>query len=455
MSELSELEEEAPKIVVKPPGLKSKRIVKRELMHLAPGYSGAYEKIALVAEEARGSTVKDVDGNVYIDFTAGVSVVNIGHSHPKLVQAVKAEVERLQNVYALTMPTRQKALEKLISILPEGVNRVFFLSGGAEAIEHAIKLAKAATKKFEFISFFGGFHGKSSGAISASCLAGGKRGFGPLLPGFLHAPYAYCYRCSFGLTHPDCGLKCLQYLDELLTFASTGNLAGVIVEPVQGASGCVIPPKGFITGIKELCERNQALMIVDEIFTGFGRTGKLWGIEHYGITPDIMALGKGLGSGIPISAVAAREEIMKTQLWSRPYVYSTTFGGNPISCAAALASMEVLLEERLHENAAKLGQYLTKRLDEMRSHHKLIGNVQSIGLHGGVELVRDQKTKKPASEETALTVKKALEKGLLVIPGGSWDQVVRITPPLCITKELLERGLNILEESISEVEHGL
>ncbi|MEM2897227.1 MAG: aminotransferase class III-fold pyridoxal phosphate-dependent enzyme, partial [Candidatus Bathyarchaeia archaeon] len=258
---------------------------------------------------------------------------------------------------------------------------------------------------------------------------GSRKGFGPLLPGFLHSPYAYCYRCSFGLEYPDCGLNCVRFLEDIVQYQSTGSIAGLVVEPIQVAFGSVVPPREFMIEIEKFCKEQGILLMIDEISTGLGRTGKLWGIEHYGIQPDVMTLGKAVGGGIPISVVAAKEEIMKAELWARPYASSTTFGGNPIACAAASAAIEAILEENLIENAAKVGEAMLKRLKEMKDEHILIGDVRGIGLLAGIELVKDRKSKKPAVEETELVLRKALEKGLLVHSAG-FENVLRLVPPL-------------------------
>jgi 4-aminobutyrate aminotransferase len=452
------LEEKAyssiPRILVKPPGPKVKSLVEEELKYYAPGYSGIYYKIPMAFDEAKGAIVKDLDGNIYIDFTSGVLVCSPGHSHPKVVNAIKNQVEKLQNIYPFCTEARLRLLKKLSEILPKNLKRMFFMSGGAEALEHAMKLAKAYTKKYEFISFFGGFHGKSHGALSLSCLPGSRKGFGPLLYGFLHAPYAYCYRCSFGLEYPSCNLNCVRFLEDLVQYQSTGSIAGLVIEPIQVAFGSVVPPKEFIVEVAKFCKEQGILLMVDEISTGLGRTGKLWGIEHYGVQPDIMTLGKAIGGGIPISVVAAKEEIVNAELWARPYASSTTFGGNPIACAAASAAIEAILEENLIENAAKVGEAMLKRLKEMKEEHELIGDVRGVGLLAGIELVEDQKSKKPAIKETELVLRKALEKGLLIHSAG-FENVLRIVPPLCISMELMEKGLEIISEAIKEVEKSI
>ena len=447
----------SPSIVVKPPGPKSQAIFEKETKHMSSACSAASRFLGVVFEEGKGVTLRDVDGNTFLDFESGIVIMNTGHSHPRVTEAIKAQLDKLVNVYDYATPQRYELLEKLSEITPQqalSVSHMF--TTGAEAVEGAIKLAKAHTGKHEFIAFHQAFHGKTAGAVSLTCLPKMSRlGFGPMLPGIIHVPYAYCYRCAFKQEYPNCGLYCVEYMREATELQSTGSLAAVFAEPIQGAGGPVVPPVEFLQELKKFCEEKNALYIDDEILAGFGRSGKIWAIEHSDVVPDVMTIGKGLASGIPTSVVVARKEIMQSETWAQPNVASSTFGGNPVAVAACLASIDVLLKEKLCENAEKVGAYLLERLQEMKTRHRLIGDVRGRGLLIGVELVKDQRTKEPATEESRTFFKRSFEKGVLVGTAGPWSNIVRIAPPLIVTKETVDVGLEILDKALAEVEHEI
>ncbi len=449
---------ETCRIVAKPPGPKSLEIFEREIQYASPGYSKQFSNLRVVFEEGKGALLRDVDGNVFIDFVAGVVVVNTGHSHPKVIKALTDQARSLINIWDMATPTRYKLYEKISQIVPGDLKTIQLFSGGSESAEAAMKLAKSYTKRYEIATFHGDFHGKTTGSMGASPSPRmGRIGFGPLLTGFIYAPSGYCYRCAFKMEYPGCGVYCAEYLGQVIELESTGSLAAVIAEPIPSSGGgvAVYQPE-FFKKVKALCEEQGALFIDDEILAGFGRTGKMFAIEHWGVDPDIMVAGKGIASGMPCGAVISREEIMKSPPWSVPGSASTTFGGNPLVVAAALASIEVILEEKLTERARVEGEYMLKRLREMQESHQLIGDVRGKGLLIGVELVKDRATKSPGIEETFLVQRKALEGGLFLGLAGSrkWTNVIRITPPLVITRELIDNGLDILDAALKEAERS-
>lgn len=455
---------EAPKIVAKPPGPKSIEVLKKVNQyvphHVYERRSGVptivkstkgwvntpyiFQAITspIVWDTGRGATIRDVDGNIFIDFSAGWHAASTGHSHPKVVQAVKEVIDNLVNTDSWSFELQAVAAKKFVEIAPKGLNKTFFQCSGTEAVEQACKLARFVTKKTEIISLHYHYHG--SGYLASSLTGFPQvRDFGPYPAGVLHAPTPYCYRCSFKQEYPKCDFLCLDYVDEVIKAESPKNMAAVILEPWSRHGGT---PEGYLARLKEICEENNILLIADEITCGFGRTGKWWACDWEGVVPDILCSAKGLSSGFPASAVIASAEMMD-QLPSG--CQASSFGMGPISCAAVSATIDVMKEMKLVENAAVVGNYVKKRLLEMKEDHKLIGNVVSKGLEPMLELVKDRKTKEPAIEETKKVFTKALEKGLLTYETGWW------TPPLVLTRKLAEKGLDILEESISEVEREL
>jgi len=452
-----------PKIVVPPPGPKSAEIA--EILAKYESTAGSamiLGKVPVAWKQARGANIVDADDNIYVDFTSAFFVANAGHAHPEIVDAIKKQVDVLMYTQGAASPhmLRAQLAKRLVEMTSPGrLARVHIASTGAEAVEIAMKFAKAFTGAFEILAFHGGFHGKTQGALSLSTARHLREVFLPLLPGAIHAPYAYCYRCVFGREYPDCGMHCLSYVEYLLKSPASGvdRLAAIIVEPVQGYGGIIVPPDEFVAGLRRICNEHGIVLILDEIITGFGRTGKLFGYQHSNAEPDLLVLAKGMASGFPVSAVLATEEIMRspkimpTATEFLPRVTST-FMGYPVGCAAALASIDVITRERLAERAAELGLQLKKRLQEMEEEHKIIGETRSKGLMAGIELVKDKKSKKPASKETVEAVQEAYKRGVLVNPGGTFENVIRMAPPLVITKEQLDCGLDILDEIIGAVE---
>jgi 4-aminobutyrate aminotransferase len=441
---------ELPRIVVPPPGPKARRILEADARWITRSYS---RQVPIVWDRAEDCAVYDVDGNAYIDFTSGIIVANVGHSHPRVVRAIQQQSARVTTCYDAVTNERRLLLEKLASLLPGEDWRMMLLTTGSETIEAAIKLARLHTGKHEIIGFHGGFHGRTYGSMSAGGSSGTKRGFGPLAPGFLHAPYGYCYRCAFGKEYPSCDLHCVKYLDWLIMAESSGDVAAVVTEPYLGGGGYVVPPPGYAEAIRAFCDRRGLLLIYDEVQSSFGRTGKMFAFENFNLVPDILCVAKGFTSSVPGSAMIARRTVMEALL---PDSMSSTHGGNPLSCAAALASIEVLEEENLCERAQATGWYILQSFREMKESHPLIGDVRGLGMAIGVELVLDKITKEPAAEVAHDVTLRVFEKGLLMIPPKAvFDNVLRINPPLTIERDLVDKALKIIEEALSEAEEEL
>ncbi len=439
---------EAPRIVTELPGPRAKALLKREKALISPSLT---PQVPVVWDRAEGALVYDIDGNLFIDFTSGVLVTNTGHCHPRVAKAIAEQAKRLLNCYDFSHPTRVRLLEKLREILPKGLERVLFLTTGSEATDASIKIARRYTGRHEIVSFHGAFHGRTYAAMTVGGKIGVKKGYGPLLPGVIQAPYPYCYRCPFNLKYPECGLLCVDYLDWVLRCQSTGDTAAVIVEPYEGAAGCLIPPKEFLPRLRRFCDDHGFLLIVDEVQSSFGRTGKMFAVQHYDVTPDILYAAKGLASGVPTAMVAAKEAVMNAL---EPGSMSSTYGGNPLSCAAAIASIDVILEEKLIERAAEIGSYVIGKLGEIKEKRRYLGDVRGLGLAIGIELVKDKRTKVPAPEDTQRFVNEAYKKGLILIaPLGHFNNVVRVVPPLTINRELVDKGLDIIDDTLKLLEN--
>ena len=399
-------------------------------------------------DHASGVVVTDADGNTFIDWTSGVLVTNVGHCHPDLVKAVQAAAGKLLNNYECLHESRVIAAEKLISVLPSFLDKCFFLSTGSESIEAALRIMKRKTGKFEVISFHGGFHGRTYAALSAGGLPGPKKGYGPTIPGSIRVPFPYCYRCPFRAEPSTCDMLCLDYLEDAVRANSTGSLAGLIVEPYQGAAGFIFPPQGWLTRLEQWLRGRGLLFTLDEVQSGFGRTGKFWAMEWEGLTPDLVCIAKGMGSGVPASAIAARGEVIGV-LGSGEM--SSTFGGNPLASAAVSAVVDIMRRERLEENALRMGALMKSRLLEMQEKSPYVGEVRGMGLVMGVELVRDKKTKEPAPDLTRKLIDQAAELGLLMGSVGVFGNVIRVAPPLVISEDEANESLDIFEKALSRL----
>lgn len=436
------------KIVKKPPGPKSKKVVKLTEKYISPSISRFYP---LVVESAHGSLVKDVDGNQYIDFASGIAVLNTGSTHRDVVEAIKSQAEKFIH-FSYTdfyYENLVKLASELVRITPGKFGKmVFFGNSGAEAIEAALKLSRTHTKRVLFLAHTGAFHGRTMGALS---LTGSKpiqrKGAFPLLSEVVHFPFPYCYRCPWKQTFPECDYYCIDYFKEqfLEKFVPVDEVAAYFFEPIQGEGGYVTPPPEYFRKMEFLRE-SGVLFVSDEIQTGMGRTGKFFAIEHFGVTPDIIAIAKGIASGLPLSAIVAKEDVM--QSW-KPGQHASTFGANPVAVQAALATLEVIRKEKLLDNAREMGRLAMDILNEFKSKYEIVGDVRGYGLFIGVEIVKNKKTKERGIEQTHEIITKCFERGLVLISAGL--NTLRIIPPLNVTEEELREGLDILEEVLAEV----
>ena len=436
-----------PKIKYPLPGPKARKIIQRDRSFLSPSVTRPYP---LVIRRGRGVWVEDPDGNVFLDFTAGIAVNATGHCHPDVVRAVKKQSEQFLHMSGTDFyyEPQVRLAEKLIALAPgKSKKRVFFTNSGTEAVEAAFKLARYNTKRERMISFFGAFHGRTLGALS---LTGSKvrqkENFGSLVPGVTHVGYGYCYRCPYHLTYPECRIDCVDYLEHTL-FKKTvppEEVAAVIVEPIQGEGGYIVPPPGYHQRLRKLTKKYGILLIADEVQSGMGRTGKMFAIEHWGVEPDIITVAKGIASGMPLGAMIARADLMD---WE-PGSHANTFGGNPVACAAALETIR-LLEARLMKNAAAVGDYFKAKLNGLAREFPLIGDVRGRGLMIGMELVRDRETKEPAPRERDRVIQAAFRKGLLLL--GCGESGIRFSPPLVVTKKDVDTAMEILEDVLREI----
>ncbi|MEW5721687.1 MAG: acetyl ornithine aminotransferase family protein [Thermodesulfobacteriota bacterium] len=429
------------------PGPKAREILTKDHMYISPSYTRGYP---LVIERGAGLEVVDVDGNVFLDFTAGIAVCNTGHAHPKVVEAIIDQAKKFLHMSGTDFyyQAQSELAERLAGFTQDNGRKVFYCNSGAEAIEAALKLARYHTRRTRVLSFLGSFHGRTMGALSLSASkAIHERGFAPMVPGVTHVPYAYCYRCPYNLEFPSCEAYCVDYIREDLFKRSIppDEVAAVFVEPVQGEGGYVVPPRLFHEKLFALCREFDILYVADEIQTGMGRTGRMLASAHFGIDPDIFTLAKGIASGMPLGAMVARDEIMD---WG-PGSHASTFGGNPVSCRAALATLD-LLEGGLIANAAAMGAYLKDGLTELRARHRLIGDVRGLGLMAAVELVRDRERKTKAVDERNRAVDLAFHKGLLLL--GCGECSIRFVPALTVTRTEIDRCLAIFDETLSVVE---
>ena len=437
------------RIVVSPPGPKARDLLKKDEQFVSPSYSRFYP---LVLDSAKDCLLKDVDGNEYIDLNSGIACLNVGHNHPRVIAAIKNQCEKFLH-YSNTDFYYEHVInlaEKLAELTPGGSKKkTYFGNSGTEAVEAGVKLAKWHTRKQLLIAFINGFHGRTMGSLSLTASKPGqRRHFFPLMSGVTHVPYGYCYRCPFKLTYPDCDYWCVAFIEELVLQKSAPpeDVAAFVFEPVQGEGGYVVPPPGYFMKLKKLADKHGILTIVDEVQSGVGRTGRWFAIEHWGIEPDIICSAKALASGLPIGATTASNNIMDWPAGS----HASTFGGNPLSCAAALAVIDVIKEERLLDNSNKQGGYALKRLSEFGEANQIVGDVRGKGLMIGIELVENKEGKLPAPEKAREVMLRSWKRGVAIVTCGL--STLRLSPPLTIQREMLDAALDIVEDSISEVE---
>ena len=438
---------DAPNLKTPLPGPKAKALIERDGKVVSPSYTRDYP---FVIARGVGATVEDVDGNVFLDCAAGIAVNSTGHSHPKVVAAIVDQAQKFLHMSGTDFyyEPQVRLGEDLAATAPfPGPVRTFYANSGTEANEAAIKMARYHTKRFGILGFLGSFHGRTLGSLSlTSSRAIQRRGFGPMQGGTFHAPYATCYRCPVGLTPDRCGAECLDFLEEqvLVHLISPDDVAAVLVEPIQGEGGYVVPAKAFHERLRALTTKHGMLLMVDEVQSGMGRTGKMWAIEHFGVQPDVVTAAKGIASGLPLGVAIARSDVMA---WP-PGAHASTFGGNPVSCAAAIATIE-LLRESLVKNAAEVGEHLLSGLRALMDKHPIIGDVRGKGLMVGVELVRDRQTKERATEERNAVVDEAFRRGMLIL--GAGRNAVRFSPPLVLSKAQADTAIRIFDEALTAV----
>lgn len=443
--------QEEPVQTLNLPGPNAQAIVERDRHVISPSYPRGYP---FVMDHGKGVEVWDVDGNRFLDFAAGIAVNSTGHSHPKVVKAIQDQAEKFIHISSDFYHSGWVDLAEFLNrIAPFEESAISFMTNsGTEAVESAIKLARYSTKRSQFIGFLGGFHGRTMGAVTfTASKAGYHKGFGPLMNGVIHAPFPYPYRPSLlGLPGEDYGETVVRYIEETILgkIVPGDEIAGVLVEPIQGEGGYVVPPSGFFPALRRLCDKYGILLIADEVQAGVGRTGKWWSIEHFGVEPDIVCTAKGIASGVPLGAMIARKSIVN---WPKGS-HGNTYGGNPLACAAALATLQ-LIEDEYMANASEVGQYALDALAEIQVRHPSIGEVRGIGLMIGVEFVKDKSTKEPADKLRDDIVDRAFESGLLTL--GCGKNTIRISPPLCITKGQIDEGLEVLEQAITDAERSL
>jgi 4-aminobutyrate aminotransferase len=433
------------------PGPKAKAMIERDQKVISPSYPRSYP---FVMDHGKGSEVWDVDGNRFLDFMGGIAVVSTGYSHPKVVKAIQEQAEKFIHISSdFYHENWIKLAEKLDEIAPFQEGALSFMTNsGTEAVETAIKLARYHTKRTNFIGFTGAFHGRTMGAVTfTASKAKYHGGFYPLMNGVTHAPYPNPYRPVLERRKgEDYGEATVRYIEEeiLNQIMPPKDVAGVLVESIQGEGGYLVPPDGFFPALRKLCDKHGILLIVDEVQSGMGRTGKWWAIEHFGVEPDMLTSAKGIASGMPLGACIARKSVMDWEVGT----HGNTYGGNPISCAASLATID-LIENGFMQNAKEVGEYTMEALEEIKSRHASIGEVRGKGLMIGVELVKDRETKEPAKELTDRMVDIGFERGLLMLSCGK--SVIRIAPPLSMTRSEMDEGLTLFEEALTAAEKEL
>jgi len=429
----------------------STTIYEAEQQYVAPGLQEVSQLSRLVIKQGRGCRLSDVEGKSYLDFMAGVAVCSLGHSHPNYIAALREQLDRV-TAGSFTTENRVALLRLIASLTPGDLNRTQLYSGGAEAVEAAIRLAKSYTGKFEILSFWGGFHGKTGGVLG---LIGDpfKQHWGILHPGLHLAPYSDCYRCPFNMDYPGCSMFCLDFVRKVIENNTAGSLAAIIVETIQGTAGNIIPPPEFLPGLLEIAHEHGALLIADEMITGFGRTGMMFGSNHTGLVPDIMTIGKGMGGGFPISGLVSTDEITASRPFSKPSSSSSSYGGNPLASTAGLATIQTIVDEALVENSREVGAHLLQGLSALQEKYEFIGDVRGRGLLIGVELVKDRNTREPLDKAVTRQIfLETLKRGLICM---NYKPNFRINPPLILSRAEADEGLAILDEVFAHVTRSI
>jgi 4-aminobutyrate aminotransferase-like enzyme len=428
-------------------GPQSRALFAEEQEFIAPGLQTIALYAQLAIESGRGATMRDVDGKEYLDLVAGIGVASLGYGHPDWAKAVGEQAAKTA-VGSFTTPHRVNFLKTLATVTPRGLTRCQLYSSGAEAVEAALRLAKSKTGKFETIGFWGGFHGKTMGVMGL-LNDGFKNSYGAMAPGLHLSPYPDSRRCPFGAQEPhDCGAHCLEFMREMIKRETTGAVAAIILEPIQGTNGNVIPPAGFFKGVREIARELGAVFISDEMITGFGRTGKMFGCDHEGVVPDMMTIGKGFGGGFPVSGVVSSSDIASAKPWANPSGSSSSYGGNPLASAACDVTLSIILRDKLVENAARVGAAMLKTLEDMRARRPVIGAVRGRGLMIGVDLVEPRSGKALDKAICREIFEEGLKRGVLSM---AYNPSLRINPPLLISEAEALRGLGLLDEALAAV----
>lgn len=427
---------------------------KRSLMRMREEHvpRGPYNLTQIFVERAKGATITDIEGREYVDFAGGIGVLNLGHCRDEILEAICDQAQKFTHTcFHVSMYESYLELAKRLNELTPGEipKKSFFVNSGAEAVENAVKIARCATGRQSVIAFQNAFHGRTYMGLSlTSQVMPYKAGFGPFCPEVYRVPYAYCYRCNFGLTYPDCGMYCAEYLEEsFLNDVSPESVAAVIVEPVQGEGGFIVPPLEYLKKIKSICDKHGIVFIVDEIQSGMGRTGRLFASEHFGVVPDIILTGKSLGSGLPLAGITGKAEIV-----DKPSVggLGGTYCGNPIACRAALSVFE-LMDERMLNRARDIGERVMTFFWHLGDRFEIVGDVRGLGPMVGMELVKDRETKEPAADETKALINLCLAQGLIILACGVHQNVIRTLIPFVITDSELERGFSVLENALGKI----
>ena len=429
------------------PGPKSREIFNFEQQYISPGIQSIATAAKIVLDKGQGAVIQDLDGNRYLDFFAGVGVASLGYNHPTYVKLMQQQVAAI-HVGSFTTRNRAELSELLADVAVGDLRRTQYYSSGAEAVEAALRLAKSYTKKTEFLGFWGGFHGKTLGVLG---LLGSnfKNHLGPLPVGTYLTPYADCRHCPFYLTYPNCQFACVDFIRKKIEYETTGDIAAIIIEPIQGTAGNVVPPPEFLGKLQTLAHEIGALLIVDEMITGFGRTGKMFACQHIDLVPDIITIGKGFGGGFPMTGLMSRNEIVNTKPFANPSGSSSSYGGNPLASAAAYASLRIILDEGLVENSAKVGGYMLERFTAMQKKFPFLAEVRGKGLLIGLELCKNRQTREKLDKKITQEIfQECLQRGLIVM---GYNPDIRINPPLVLTLEEAEEGISIMEDAFTRV----
>ncbi len=438
-----------PEIRTPLPGPRAAENLARDRDLISPSYTRGYP---FVIARGEGAWAWDVDGNKFLDLTSGIAVNALGHAHPRVVDAIKRQAERFIHMSGTDFyyELQVRLAERLERIAPgESPKRVHYTNSGAESVEAALKLARYKTRRPRFLAFIGGFHGRTMGALSlTSSKSIQRRGFAPLVPAVIHVPFGYCYRCPVNLTYPACQVACLDWIEEQVFNHLTppDEVAAAVVEPIQGENGYIVPPPGFHAKLRAICDRYGILLIADEIQSGVGRTGKWLAMAHWDVVPDIVCLAKGIASGMPLGAIIAGRGLMDWPAGS----HASTFCGNPVACAAALATLDVIEEGNLLANATAMGERLQAGLRALAEEHEAIGEVRGLGLMVGIELVADRESREPAKDLRNRVIRKCFERGVLLL--GCGKSVIRFIPPLNVAAHEIDLGLEILAGALKEAE---